>query len=212
MPPKARFTADKILDAAVELTRTQGIMMVTARNLAGAIGSSTGPIFTHFGSMDGLNEALMDRIIALFVTMAGSEQHTDPLLSAGLGWLRFASEEPRLYEAVFLTKHPWHAKWGPVRLQLASRMATHVRYAHLDERARFALVGKASIVMHGLGLEIWSDRMPSHDHTLLLKELVDPVVKAALEQEQTHDLHSSAPLLKPKRSSSNKRSTSSKRR
>ncbi len=196
MPPKARFTADKILDAAVELTRSEGMAMVTARSVAAALGCSTGPLFTHFGSMDDLHENLMDRIILLFVTMAGDEQHPDPLVSAGLGWLRFASEEPRLYEAVFLTRHPWHAKWGPIRLQLASRMADHPRYAHLDERARFALVGKASIVMHGLGLEIWAGRLPNHDHTLLLEQLVDPVVKAALEQDQIHDLHSSRHMLR----------------
>jgi len=193
MPPRTRFSADKILDAAIELTRREGIGTVTARSVAAALGCSTGPIFTHFGSMEGLNEELMDRIISVFVAVAGGGRHGDPLVGAGLGWLSFAAQEPRLYEAVFLKPHPWHAKWGPVRMQLAHRMADHPRYGHLDERARFALVGRASIVMHGLGLEIWSGRLPSHDHTLLLEEIVGPVVDAALARGWTKDLHSSTP-------------------
>jgi DNA-binding transcriptional regulator YbjK len=34
MPPRTRFTADRILDAALELTRSAGIDAVTARSVA----------------------------------------------------------------------------------------------------------------------------------------------------------------------------------
>jgi len=141
--------------------------------------------------MDDLYEQLMDRIIALFVELAGSSEHADPLVAAGVGWLRFASDEPRLYEAVFLKQHPWHAKWGPVRRRLAERMADHFRYGHLDRATRFALVGRASIVMHGLGVEIWSGRLPKTDLTKLIEELAVPVVEAAMSQGWTADLHTS---------------------
>ncbi len=193
MPPRTRYSPDRILDAALALTRRDGIGTVTARSVAAELGCSTGPIFTHFASMDALNEQLMDRIIADFVVMAASGEHDDPLVGAGVGWLRFAVEEPRLYEAVFLTRHPWHAKWGPVRQRLARRMGEHPRYAHLSEPARFALVGRASIVMHGLGVELWSGRLPVHDLPALLEELALPVVDAALTHGWTTDLHSSAP-------------------
>ena len=193
VPPRARYSRTGILDAAVALTRADGIRTVTARGLATALGCSTGPVFTHFASMDALHEQLMDRIIALFVAVANGTEHADPLVGAGLGWLRFASEERRLYEAVFLTQHPWHAKWGPVRRRLAQRMATHPRYAHLDDAGRFALVGRASIIMHGLGVELWSGRLAPRspaDHERLLEELVGPVVTAALTNGWTADLHS----------------------
>ena len=143
--------------------------------------------------MDALYEQLMDRIIALFVATASSVQHADPLVGAGVGWLRFAVDEPRLYEAVFLSRHPWHAKWGPVRRQLARHMSEQPRYASLEERACFALVGRASIVMHGLGVELWSGRLPGGDTphlTTLIEQLVQPVVDAALSHGWTADLHS----------------------
>ena len=99
MPPRTRFTSDRILDAALTLTRAEGIATVTARSVAAQLGCSTGPIFTHFTSMDVLLERLMDRIIALFIETANSAAHTDPLIGAGIGWLRFAVDEPQLYEA-----------------------------------------------------------------------------------------------------------------
>ncbi|NIV75884.1 MAG: hypothetical protein GWN37_13925, partial [Gammaproteobacteria bacterium] len=68
----------------------------------------------------------------------------------------------------------WHAKWGPVRLDLAKAMADHPRYADLDDATRFALVGRASIVLHGLGLEIWSGRLRTHDYERLIEELARP--------------------------------------
>ncbi len=190
MPPRKRFSADKILDAAFELTCKQGIDNVTARLVANTLGCSTGPIFSHFASMDDLHEQLMDRIIARFVTTASSVEHHDPLIGAGVGWLRFASEEPQLYQAVFLRPHRWHHKWGPVRRQMATRMERHPRYAHLDAKERFALVGRASIVMHGLGVEIWSGRLPHANLELLVEQLALPVVQAALQQGWTQDLHS----------------------
>jgi len=192
VPPKKRYTVEHILDAALAVTRASGIGAVTARSVAMELGASTGPVSTTFPSMELLHEALMDRIIALFVARASSSltaPTTDPLIAAGVAWLRFAAEEPRLYEAVFLRHHPWQAKWGPVRRTMAERMAEHPRYANLDARTRFALVGRASIVMHGVGLEIWAGRLPAGDPSRLLEQLALPVVDAALARGWTADLH-----------------------
>lgn len=193
MPPRSRYNADRILDAAEALTRREGIAAVTARSVAAELGCSTAPVFTHFRAMDDLLEQLMDRIIARFVEAAGAVVHADPLLGAGLGWLRFASEEPRLYEAVFLHRHPWHWKWGPVRRRLAERMGESARYGHLSRPVRFALVGRASIVLHGLGLELWSGRLEAGAEECWLRELLCPVVDAAVAGGWEDDIHTAAP-------------------
>jgi AcrR family transcriptional regulator len=190
MPPRARYNAETILEGALALVQTQGIAPLSARSLAAHLGCSTGPVFTHFASMEALQEALMERIMGRFVERAAQRHHGDPLWSAGLGWLRFAVEEPRLYEALFLRPHPWHPKWGTVRRQLAQRMGQHPRYAHLEPSARFGLVGRVSIVMHGLGVEIWSGRLPRRDPEVWLQQLVEPVIEAALTQGWVGDLHS----------------------
>jgi AcrR family transcriptional regulator len=196
MPPRTRFTAERILAAALALTRQVGIEGVTARTLAAKLGCSTGPISSHFSSMDDLHEQLVDQIIDLFVAAAAEPGTSDPLLVVGQGWLWFAWSEPRLYEALFLRHHDWHAKWGPIRHRLADRMAEHARYAHLDPGARFALVGRASIVLHGLGVEIWSGRLRfSRPDAFqeVVAQFVLPVVNAALSQSWFSDLHSQSP-------------------
>ncbi len=198
MPPRTRFNQERILDAALAVTRSVGIDMVTARSLATWLGSSTAPMFTHFESMDALHERLMDRIIALFVETAEGAIHPDPLVAAGIGWLTFASEEPRLYEAVFLKPHQWHHKWGPIRMQLAQRMIQSQAYCHLDSLRCFALVGRASIVMHGLGLEIWSGRLgATPDLRTLVEQLTLPVIQQALAQGWTADFHTTYSSVVP---------------
>ncbi|MGM0576912.1 MAG: TetR/AcrR family transcriptional regulator [Myxococcota bacterium] len=192
MPPNPRYTPERILDVALTLTREAGISAVTARAVAARLGCSTAPVFTHFESMEDLLGKLMDRIIERFVeaAVAAAHGHDDPLVATGIGWLRFAAEQRRLYEALFLRPDHWHPKWGPVRRELADRMGAHPRYRDLDRATRFALVGRASIVLHGLGLEIWSGRLPLRDYPRLVEELARPVVDAALAHGWTADLHS----------------------
>lgn len=190
MPPSTKYTPERILEVALALTREAGIGAISARAVAAQLGCSTGPIFTHFASMDDLLEQLMDRIIALFADATTAPPGVDPLVGSGVGWLRFAAEQPRLYEALFLRPDHWHAKWGPVRRDLAERMGAHPRFGALDKAARFALVGRASIIMHGLGLEIWSGRLRTRDYERLVRELAQPVIDAAIGRGWTHDIHS----------------------
>lgn len=203
MPPPVRYPAERILNVALALTRAKGLEAVTARNLAAELGCSTGPIFSQFESMDALLEGLMDRIIAAFVQATSVDGPGDPLLVAGEGWLRFAAEEPRLYEALFLRPGPWHThrwytKWKPVKEMVAARMAEQPCYAQLDGATRFALVGRAAIVLHGLGLEIWSGRLPPPaDPRQLVEQLARPVIQAAIDNRWRDDLH--APTAGKKR-------------
>jgi AcrR family transcriptional regulator len=185
-----------ITQAAVTIARSGGLGAVSARSVAAALGCSTGPVFSNFASMDELQEALIDEIIAQFVSAMVAGPGEDPLKAAGVGMVRFAAEEPRLYEALFLTHHPYHAKWGPVRRQIATQMASHPRYACLDEGARFGLVGRASVVAHGLGVEVWSGRLPAPSADALqalLTQLAEPIIDAALAHGWTTDIHTPHP-------------------
>ena len=80
-----------------------------------------------------------------------------------------------------------------INYDVPTEMAAHPRYASLDEAARFALVGRASIVLHGLGLELWSGRLVAADRTArldLIDQLVGPAVDAAIAHAWTTDFHS----------------------
>ena len=67
MPPKARFTREKIEDAAYQLTREKGLEAVAAREVAKSMGMTVTPIFTYFAGMDELKSCVKDRARREFV-------------------------------------------------------------------------------------------------------------------------------------------------
>lgn len=47
MPPKQKFTKEEVVNAALEITRRDGINALTARRLGAELDSSSRPIFTE---------------------------------------------------------------------------------------------------------------------------------------------------------------------
>ncbi|MBQ9599212.1 MAG: TetR family transcriptional regulator, partial [Clostridia bacterium] len=48
MPPRTKFTMEEIVEAAVKITRENGISAVTAREVGATLGVSSRPLFTYF--------------------------------------------------------------------------------------------------------------------------------------------------------------------
>ena len=105
MPPKARFTRDDIIAAALALVRERGHECLNARLLAKALGCSTQPLLYQFESMEQIRQATYraaDELHTGFL-MQGLDQAEDPLMALGLNYVRFAREEPRLFRFLFQT-------------------------------------------------------------------------------------------------------------
>ena len=58
MAPKNKFTKEEMTEAALRVVRQQGLDGLTAKTMADALGTSTQPVFTAFGSMDGVRQAV----------------------------------------------------------------------------------------------------------------------------------------------------------
>ena len=83
MPPKFKFTRDEITNAALNVTRKNGISGLTARALAAELGCSVKPIFGLFKNMEEVGqevfiasdllylEATSDNRITLITCVAG---------------------------------------------------------------------------------------------------------------------------------------------
>ena len=52
MPPKAKFSREEIIDAAINIVREDGFDALTSRALGKKLGSSARPIFTVFQNME----------------------------------------------------------------------------------------------------------------------------------------------------------------
>lgn len=105
MPPKAKFSREEIIAAALEIARTQGIEAVTARELGRVLGSSARPIFTVFQSMDEVLEEVLKGardIYRQYVEQGLSE--TPAFRGVGMAYIRFAIEEEKLFSLLFMSE------------------------------------------------------------------------------------------------------------
>ena len=62
MPPTVQFTREEVIDAAFEIVRHQGLEKLSARLVAGALKSSTTPIYSLFGSTEALEIDVLKKI------------------------------------------------------------------------------------------------------------------------------------------------------
>lgn len=184
MPPKTRFDREAVLRAALEVAREQGLGAVTARAVAKALGASTAPVSAAFDGMPALVEALVQHLAERLRSLVDDTPAEDPLHGGALAFARFARDEPRLYEALFLVPHDVPPDWAGLRRSFSKGLVGVPRYASLSPRARDALAWRATLVAHGLGVEVWSGRLlRASDAALrrLIGELVEPVIVAYLD-------------------------------
>ncbi len=105
MPPKCKFTKEQVIHSALELVRTRGIDALTARNLATLLGTSTKPIFGLFDSMQELADHVMTAAYSVYgqyLSAAAEEPSLSPYKASGMGYIRFAKEEPQLFKWLFM--------------------------------------------------------------------------------------------------------------
>lgn len=105
MPPKAKFTREEIIEAALAIVREHGFSALTARALGEKLGSSARPIFTVFQSMEEVQQAVIEAAKALY------KEYVDQGLSAeiafkgvGTQYILFSINEPKLFELLFMSE------------------------------------------------------------------------------------------------------------
>ena len=103
MPPKPKYTKEEIIAAAFELVREAGSDALTAREVGKRLSTSSSPIFTVFRDMDELREAVHAMAKARFdAYMAVAENYVPAYKMRGMQWVKFAAEEPRLFQLLFM--------------------------------------------------------------------------------------------------------------
>ncbi len=103
MPPKAKFTREEVIEAALKIVMREGIENLTARALAGELGSSARPVFTVFSGMDEVQCEVQKAARALYNKMV-EQGLKENLAFKGVGkaYIRFAIEYPKLFQMLFM--------------------------------------------------------------------------------------------------------------
>lgn len=103
MPPKAKFTREEIIAAALQITREKGIEAVTARELGKQLDSSARPIFTVFQNMEEvIGEVILaaKEIYKQYVCEGLKEESA--FKGVGMAYIRFAMQEGKLFQLLFM--------------------------------------------------------------------------------------------------------------
>lgn len=104
MPPKAKFTKEQIIKAALGIVSEKGVQALTAKELGAALGTSTTPIFTVFNSMQEVQDAVMLSAMERFEEYAHKAAHIKPVFKqVGMQMILFAKEEPKLYQLIYMS-------------------------------------------------------------------------------------------------------------
>lgn len=105
MPRPNMFNKDEVLDAALELVRSEGFEAVSARTLGKALGTTSRPIFSHFENMSELKLAIIAKANELYESYLQKEISSGKYpqyKASGIGYIRFAKEETELFKLLFM--------------------------------------------------------------------------------------------------------------
>ncbi|MCI8537600.1 MAG: TetR/AcrR family transcriptional regulator [Oscillospiraceae bacterium] len=103
MPPQPKITKSMVADAAFAIARTEGWQQINARSVSQRLGCSTQPVMYHFSTMEELRRAVYQKADEFHSTylMKDCERNPSPMLEIGLRYIRFAANEPHLFQFLF---------------------------------------------------------------------------------------------------------------
>jgi AcrR family transcriptional regulator len=100
-------TSDKILEVAIELLEREGPAALTTRAVCERAGVTAPTLYHHFGTKDGLQRALVQRVVAAFLAQKRALRPTDDALAdlkrGWNGWIGFALACPNQFRLMIET-------------------------------------------------------------------------------------------------------------
>ena len=106
MPPKPKFTKEKIVQTALDIVSQKGVEALTAKELGDALGSSARPIFTVFNSMGEVQDEVRAAAMRRFESFAEHKLPGMPLFKqVGMRMVLFGAKEPKLYQLLFMQEN-----------------------------------------------------------------------------------------------------------
>ena len=184
MPPKAKFTREQVVQAALDIVRASGKSALSARALAAKLGTSPQPIFRYFKSMDELICAVTGEAKNLYKQyFTEGLAETPAFKGIGMKYIQFAKDEPELFRMLFMAgdKEPELSHFLPQIDENSPQAlsALQTSYGISEERAR-RLYNHLSIYTHGLAVLYAQGRnvFSTEDVSGMLTEVFTALMKA----------------------------------
>lgn len=153
---------DRLIEAGARLLDSEGPEALQARKVAAEIGASTMAVYTHFGGMNGLLEAIISAAFERFgAALAAAPKTDDPMADffvMGQAYRQFALASPQRYRLMFGLAAPqkFHVPETPVATAAFDQLVTAVQRIIATGRIRVddtaALAGRIWSMIHGVVL------------------------------------------------------------
>jgi AcrR family transcriptional regulator len=100
----------RLIEGGLRLLEREGLSTLSVRKLAAEVGTSTMAVYTHFGGMTGVIDAVADEAFARFTrALTDIEQSDDPVADffiMGANYRQFALANPQRYQLIFGATSP----------------------------------------------------------------------------------------------------------
>jgi AcrR family transcriptional regulator len=168
MPPKFKFSKNELIDTAFDLVRKNGWSALTTRSLADELGTSARPIYSHFNSMEELEEEIAKKGVDLLYRYMIQERTGDPWHDHGIGYVMFAQDEKRLFLGMNDEKHiKYYKAYGEVIWDtLTESLADYLPFKGLSEEQIYQVQLTRWLMSHGLAFqvanhppEVWEEKI-----------------------------------------------------
>lgn len=100
MPKKTTYTKQIVVEAGLVQLETNGWEGFTPKKVAQQLGASTMPIFSHFPSMAGFRQAVLDRAWEMLVDYSSRKYTGDKWVDQSVGYVIFARDHGRLFSCM----------------------------------------------------------------------------------------------------------------
>ena len=150
MPPKVKYSREDVIRAAVELVEEKGQAELTARGVAGKLGSSTAPVYHYFNTMDELAFEVINETKKMLLDYASRPYTERRFLNMGTGVAMFACEHGRLYRALMLEGDNYRDTIHEFLDTLESELGNDPRFESWSADDRHVLLQKMWTFTHGL--------------------------------------------------------------
>lgn len=152
------FSREQVIAVALESIRDQGFMTFSARTVAKALGSSTMPIYSLFGSLDELEQAIWEAANELLVSYQSRRYTGESLLDVAVGYIAFAREERNLFRYLFIERPKRRDDQGPSAMredfsrQFGSDSKRDEELSEVPKGYQEGLMRNSHIYTHGLAM------------------------------------------------------------
>lgn len=155
MPPKFRYTREKIIHAALALAREGGMEAVTAKRVGARLHASVKLVFGQFTGMKEVRQEVREAV------RAGDE----PLyMASGMAYIRFAREERELFRLLFMRDRSGEA--FDDRANVRPLLEELQRAAGLSEKEACRVRTEMWMFVHGMATAVATSYLPWDDQLI----------------------------------------------